>query len=106
MFTVLSKVEMTDMVGLAVVLKDIDMSDIIFRLNENSGTFFRSGRFFKVDSKYFFSTREGAEIGPYNSVEEAAGGLCKYIDSIAKDGNTAHAKKYALSGNWAFTVYQ
>jgi hypothetical protein len=94
------------MVDLALVSKGIDISDIKLRINENGGTYFRSGRFFKVDSNYFFSTREGVEIGPYQSVEAAEGGLARFIDSMVKDGNASQAKKMALSGNWAVTMYQ
>jgi len=94
------------MTGIDLEQKDMDLNEIKFRQNENSGTYFRSGRFFKVDTAYYFSTREGTEVGPYESMEAAAGGLVRYIDSIAKDGDTSHAKKLALSGNWAVTMYQ
>jgi len=94
------------MIGIALEPKDRNINEIQFRHNEHSGTYFRSGRFFKVDAVYYFSTREGSEIGPYESMEAAEGGLVRYIDTITKDGNASHAKKLALSGNWAVTMYQ
>lgn len=94
------------MVGLALESKNIDLNDIKLRPNEIGGMHFRSERFFKVDSRYFFSTREGDGIGPFESIKSAEGGLERYIDSMAKDGDTSHAKKLALSGNWAITMFQ
>jgi len=86
--------------------KDSKIVEIQPRKNEDGGTYFRSGRFFKVNDAHYFSTREGTEIGPYDSMESAAQGLDRYIVSITKDENIVLAKKLALSGNWAVTMYQ
>jgi len=106
------------MVGLAVGSKDSNMGNMgnmgnlgnmgymEHRENEKSGTYFRSHRFFKVDAQYYFSTREGIEIGPFESEEAAAEGLGRFVDSITKEGDALHAKKLALSGNWAVTMYK
>jgi len=94
------------MVCLALEPKDKKVCEIKRRKNENGGTYFRSGRFYKVDARHYFSTREGAEVGPYESIEDAAKGLERFINSIIHDGDTRLAKKLALSGNWAVTMYQ
>ena len=39
----------------------------------------RSGRFFYIDSKWYFSCREGKEKGPFDSKEEAERALLAYI---------------------------
>lgn len=43
----------------------------------------RSGRFFTQDGKWFFSTREGKPIGPFDSKEEAEYELDGFIDFIS-----------------------
>jgi hypothetical protein len=51
---------------------------------------FRSDRFFVVDGKYYFTTREGTNEGPFASADEARSYLTQYlIDKgikIAGDG--------------------
>jgi len=97
---------MKKIIGIALEPKDSKIVETQLRQNEDSGAYFRSGRFFKVNDAHYFSTREGTEIGPYDSMESAAQGLAIYIVSITKDENVALAKKLALSGNWAVTMYQ
>ena len=41
------------------------------RKGEESAKPFRSDRFFQVDGAWFFSTREGIDIGPYSTKEDA-----------------------------------
>ena len=45
---------------------------------------FRSGRFFYIDSKWYFSCREGKEQGPYDSKQEAEMALLAYINEKQK----------------------
>ena len=40
---------------------------------------FRSGRFFYIDSKWYFSCREGKEVGPFPSKQAAEMALAEYI---------------------------
>jgi hypothetical protein len=40
---------------------------------------FRSGRFFYINSKWYFACREGRERGPYDSKEKAEMALLAYI---------------------------
>jgi hypothetical protein len=41
------------------------------RSNERTRTWFRSDRVFLSDGKWFFHTREGVDVGPYESQFEA-----------------------------------
>ncbi len=41
------------------------------RCNEQPRTWFRSDRVFLSDGKWFFHTREGVDVGPYESQFEA-----------------------------------
>ena len=43
---------------------------------------FRSGRFFYIDSKWYFSCREGKEVGPYASKQAAEIALAEYINNM------------------------
>jgi Domain of unknown function (DUF6316) len=40
---------------------------------------FRSDRFFVVDGKWYFTTREGSNEGPFASSEEAVAALRQYL---------------------------
>ena len=42
---------------------------------------FRSGRFFYIDSKWYFACREGKEVGPFPSKQAAERALAEYIDN-------------------------
>jgi hypothetical protein len=43
----------------------------LVRRGEQSKSWFRSNRFFKVDDVWFFSTREGIDVGPFSNEDEA-----------------------------------
>lgn len=43
----------------------------------------RSDRFFAVNAYWFFATREGADIGPFETKSEAQTGLQNFIDFIS-----------------------
>jgi len=67
---------------------------------------FRSERFFCVDGDWFFSTREGCDIGPYSSRLSASNGLILYIhymEANPKQGQQ-YASKIAKQGLWATTL--
>jgi len=76
------------------------------RENEDDGIFFRSERFYKINGEYYFSTREGVEVGPYGSKVDAASGLDRFIQSIHAGQNENKAKMIALAGSWAITNFQ
>ena len=42
----------------------------------------RSDRFFSADSAWYFSTREGAAIGPYESKRLASRGLNDFLEFL------------------------
>ena len=42
---------------------------------------FRSGRFFYIDSKWYFSCREGREVGPFPNKQAAEMALAEYINN-------------------------
>lgn len=80
---------------------------MINRNGEDDRTYFRSDRFYSIDNKYFFSTREGDEVGPFDSKGDAELALERYIDCMeSRGGNHIKAKKIALQGSWATTHYQ
>lgn len=45
---------------------------------------FRSGRFFYIDRKWYFSCREGKEKGPYDNKKKAEQALLTYIAQMAQ----------------------
>lgn len=42
----------------------------------------RSSRIFNMESHWYFSTREGTDVGPFDSREEANGGLQDFLQFI------------------------
>lgn len=44
---------------------------MVGRSNEKPRTWFRSERVFLIDGRWFFHTREGVDVGPYESQFEA-----------------------------------
>jgi hypothetical protein len=44
----------------------------------------RSGRYFYIDNKWYFSCREGKEKGPYESKEDAEKALLAYIEGMTE----------------------
>lgn len=59
------------------------MINITPRSSENTSKIpMRSDRFFAVNAYWFFSTREGADIGPFESKNDALTGLNTFIEFI------------------------
>ena len=81
---------------------------MMYRTGESDDkTWFRSERFFRVADGYYFSTREGTDVGPYKSKDTAEKGLDLYIQCMRnQDVNGVYASKIALQGLWASTLYQ
>jgi len=52
------------------------------RPDENGKPPPRSSRIFNMESAWYFSTREGADIGPFNSQIEAYNGILDFIQFI------------------------
>jgi Domain of unknown function (DUF6316) len=52
------------------------------RDGELGGVPMRTDRFFAVNSAWYFATREGASIGPFESKFDAQRGLTDFVDFI------------------------
>lgn len=74
---------------------------------DTSKVWYRSDRFFCVDGSWYFSTREGVDIGPYSTRLAASNGLALYIHYM--DANPEQGKQYACKiakqGLWATTFW-
>ena len=53
----------------------------------------RRERFFSVSSKWYFSTREGFDSGPYATRQRAATGLQRFLDVVQLLPDTAGQKR-------------
>ncbi|MCW8195955.1 hypothetical protein F6455_14260 [Proteobacteria bacterium 005FR1] len=49
----------------------------------------RQERFFKRGDYWYFATREGAAIGPYDDLEQAQAGARHYVDQVQDTPETA-----------------
>ena len=58
----------------------------IFRKGETGTRAERGARFFQNGSDWDFHTREGIDLGPYESCIEAHRGLKEYLDFINQPG--------------------
>jgi hypothetical protein len=47
--------------------------------DDKERTVFRTDRFFVSDGKWFFTTREGGNLGPFDSQEAAQDALVQYL---------------------------
>lgn len=52
------------------------------RTGENGNPPERSKRFFDKEGYWYYATREGIDIGPFDSLSEAEAGLSSFIDFI------------------------
>ncbi len=60
------------------------MRSMILRAGETGSTLpVRSERFFAAQGEWFFSTREGAPIGPFGDKKEAIKGLNDFIEFMS-----------------------
>ena len=59
------------------------------RQGESGKRPFRSGRLFKVDNEWYVATREGVNLGPYESREEAEGAIDSFIKVLTDEGDEA-----------------
>lgn len=80
--------------------------DLGTRTGEEDKFWFRSDRFFTSDSKWYFTTRENRNVGPFETREAAKHGLEIFIESICDNKTTfEHAISVATKGDWAVTFY-
>ena len=57
--------------------------------NEERQPPIRSQRFFKLHNFWFFATREGAAVGPFDAQEGAANAVSDYIEFMQKADDSA-----------------
>ncbi|MDX2463248.1 MAG: DUF6316 family protein [Porticoccus sp.] len=57
--------------------------------NEERQLPIRSQRFFKLHNFWFFATREGAAVGPFDAQEGAANAVNDYIEFMQKADDSA-----------------
>ncbi len=65
------------------------------RRGEKRKVRFRSDRMFFADNKWYFSTREGEERGPYDTKEEAEAELVRYLYSVGGLSGASKGKQSA-----------
>jgi hypothetical protein len=67
------------------------------RTGEHSAIPSRESRYFDKDGYWYYKTREGVEIGPFDSLHEAEHGVSDFIDFImhAEPEVRASLEKYA-----------
>jgi len=73
---------------------------IMHRKGENGAIPFRSGRFFNIDTDWYFACREGKDLGPYRNRSEAADALKRYLarDPDKEDISEPSARLSSFSG--------
>lgn len=81
---------------------------MICRNGENEKHWYRSDRFFVVNSDWYFTTRENIDVGPFGSEASARQGLKLFIENVLSEKSTdpSVAAALALKGQWASTNYQ
>lgn len=52
------------------------------RNGENGSVPLRHERFFQTDDYWYYHTREGIDIGPFDSMEDATTGAHEFVDFI------------------------
>lgn len=52
------------------------------RNGEEKQAWFRSNRFYKLQDKWYFTTREGIDFGPFLTREEAQQELAGFIEEL------------------------
>jgi hypothetical protein len=70
-------------------------------------TFFRGSRCFSADGRWYIATREGANIGPFDSRKLALSAIPIYMRSMTdrKSADT-FTRKIAKEGVWASSFYR
>ena len=83
----------------------ISDSIVNIRDGEESKLWFRSDRLFKIVDKWFFSTRDDQDVGPFNSRVEAARALGAFIFCTLNYGKSAgYAISHSLKDEWGTAI--
>ena len=76
------------------------------RVGEEERTWFRSGRVFNVGEEFYFSTREGSNVGPFETKQGAEKGLELFVETIQHEENSfSQASRVAMYGLWTTSMY-
>jgi hypothetical protein len=68
---------------------------------------FRSNRFFKVETQWYFTTRENLDVGPFVKRKDAVDGLDPFINCVAEQKmSVAYAIEVAKNGEWAVSMFK
>lgn len=68
---------------------------------------FRGDRFLQIDNQWFFTIREGRDVGPFLSRKNADHGLTLFIECLQKQFATVdYAISVAKEGDWSMGYYQ
>ena len=65
-------------------MEKINNSNTILRFGEKKHSSIRSERFFQQENYWYFRTREGLDIGPFNKKIDAEAGLDGFIGFLAQ----------------------
>jgi hypothetical protein len=79
----------------------VTISHIKNRTGEGGSTPLRSDRFFSAQGEWYFSTREGAPIGPFEDKYEARKGLNDFIEFMSLAEPTTLSRLHAVLTNQA-----
>lgn len=61
------------------------------RQGENANAWFRSNRFYNVKGRWYFSTREGIDFGPFDNQQEALEAFKNYMHREPLNPQTGYA---------------
>jgi len=56
------------------------------RVGEEERNWFRSDRIYNLNNKWYFTTREGDELGPFNNHDGVEKAIRDFVDVIKKEG--------------------
>jgi hypothetical protein len=77
------------------------------RAGEADKFWFRSDRFFKVETQWYFTTRENLDVGPFVTRKDAVNGLDLFINCVKEQKmSVAYAIEVAKNGEWAVSMFQ
>ncbi len=71
------------------------------RSGEAPKTWFRTDRFYTVGSDWFVATREGNDIGPFRSRNDAARSVGLYVKGVNQQKNTGVHARSLSTDVWA-----
>jgi hypothetical protein len=79
----------------------------LVRRDEENKHWFRSDRFIIIDHKWYFTTRENRDVGPFKNRADAVHGLELFIECIDKQNKDVdHAISVATGGEWVVSLFR